>query len=54
MKEYRCRKLGGKLVPKSCHVLNRRKEHCESLMVIVLDEEAVKDKIEKISSNLYL
>lgn len=28
----RCGKLGGREVPKSCHVLNGRKEFCKDLM----------------------
>lgn len=31
MKVMRCKKLGGKTVPQSCHVLNGRKDSCESL-----------------------
>ena len=31
MKVMRCKKLGGRKVPRSCHVLNGRKDNCESL-----------------------
>lgn len=47
MIEYRCKNLGGKLVPKSCHVINGRKEKCENMMVVELDEESSKKKIEE-------
>ena len=52
MIEYRCKNLGGKLVPKSCHVLNGRKEKCENMMVIELDEEASRKKIEEMLKNI--
>ena len=31
MKVMRCKKLGGKEVPRTCHVLNGRKNYCEDL-----------------------
>jgi len=38
--KMRCKKLGYREVPRSCHVLNRRKDYCKDLFVI--DE---KDKL---------
>lgn len=53
MKEYRCAKLGGKICPRSCHVLNGRKNQCKDFMEIELDEEEAKNKIDKIRKRLY-
>ena len=39
MEVMRCRKLGGREVPRSCHVLNGRKDYCEHLFVT--DEKVV-------------
>ena len=33
MKVMRCKKLGGREVPRSCHVLNGRKDYCKDLFV---------------------
>lgn len=37
--EYVCRKLAGKPLPKSCHVLNGRKQSCESLVRVEVDDK---------------
>lgn len=39
MKVKRCKKLGGRKVPQSCHVLNGRKDYCESLFATDEQEE---------------
>lgn len=39
MKVVRYRKLGGREVPRSCHVLNGRKSHCKDLFIT--DEKGV-------------
>ena len=54
MKEYRCVKLGGKICPRSCHILNGRKTCCKDFMEIELDEEGAKNKIDEICKKLYL
>lgn len=33
MKVMRCKKLGGKEVPRSCRVLNGKKDYCKDLFV---------------------
>ena len=33
MEVMRCRKLGGREIPRSCHVLNGRKDYCKDLFV---------------------
>lgn len=33
VKVVRCKKLGGREVPRSCHVLNGRKNYCKDLFV---------------------
>lgn len=35
----RCRKLKGRYIPQSCHVLNGRKPSCEDLIIPEGDEE---------------
>ena len=54
MKEYRCEKLEGKICPRSCHILNGRKAYCKDFMVIELDQEGEKNKIDEILKKLYL
>ena len=39
MKVLRCKKLGGREVPHSCHVLNGRKDNCKDLFVT--DEKSI-------------
>lgn len=39
MKVMRCMQLRGRKVPRSCHVLNGRKDYCKDLFVT--DEEGV-------------
>ena len=39
MKVMRCKKLGGKEVPRSCHILNKRKDYCKDLFIT--DEESI-------------
>ena len=39
MKVMRCKKLEGREVPHSCHVLNERKDDCKDLFVT--DEKGV-------------
>ena len=39
MKVMLCKKLGGRKVPRSCRVLNGRKEYCKDLFVI--DEKGI-------------
>ena len=53
MKEYRCVKLGGKIAPKSCHILNGRKTYCKDFIEIELDEEERKNKIDKIFEDFH-
>ena len=43
MKVMRCKKLGGRKVPQSCHVLNGRKDYCDSLFETDEKEELIKD-----------
>jgi len=31
----RCKKLGGREVPRSCHVLNGRKNYCKDLFIAI-------------------
>lgn len=38
----RCKKLGGREVPRSCHVLNKRKDYCKDLS-ITDEENTIKD-----------
>lgn len=33
MKVWRCKKLGCREVPRTCHVLNGRKDYCKDLFV---------------------
>ena len=54
MKEYRCVKLGGKIAPKSCHILNGRKAYCKDFMEIEFDDDEIKKKIDKICKDLFL
>ena len=39
MKVMRCKKLNGKKVPRSCHFLNGRKEHCDDFFETDEQEE---------------
>ena len=39
----RCKKLGGREVPPSCHFLNGRKDYCKDLFVTD-EKEIIKDK----------
>lgn len=41
MKVMRCKKLGGREVPQSCHVLNGRKDYGESLFETDEKEELI-------------
>lgn len=43
MKVMRCMKLGGRELPRSCHVLNGRKVYCKDLFVTE-EEGVIKDK----------
>ena len=43
----RCKKLGGREVPRSCHVLNGRKDYCKDLFVTDETKELTKADIEK-------
>ena len=42
----RCKKLGGRIVPKSCRVLNGRKNYCEDMFVTEETKELTKANIE--------
>ena len=44
MKEYRCVKLGGVIVPKNCRMLNGSNNYCKYFMKIKQDKEERKDK----------
>ena len=39
IKVMRCKKLGGRKIPRSCHILNKRKYYCEDLFIT--DEESI-------------
>ena len=43
MKVIQCKKLGGREVPRSCRVLNKRKDHCKDLFET--DEKSVQQTI---------
>ena len=43
MKVMRCKKLEGRKVPCSCHVLNERKSYCKDLLIT--DEEGIIEEI---------
>ena len=45
MKVMRCKKLGYREVPRSCHVLNGRKDYCKDLFVT--DEKGLTISITK-------
>ena len=43
MKVMRCKKLGGREVPCSCHVLNGRKDYCKDLFITDEKKSVIKD-----------
>ena len=45
MKVMRCKKLGGREVPRSCRVLNGRKDYCKALFIT--DEKGLAIEITK-------